>query len=318
MQDVVLSAVGSLVDEEDVMTFLEEKVENILEDIREEYKIEGPFTRETMPLVRLRVDYSGFKKISSMRFGQKFVGKVANHDEILLLHRKAAKKKASNAKGKEALPENEFDNLLLSREDGKAPPIHDLVNKHLNIVGHMSILRNIKMAEAVQKFVEKTEKDAIEDYFDRALQERKKELINDPGIKSRADIDEAVASQMPLEGENIDVGDLGDDVKVEDMEISGSKPSASMSAPPSKMKRKRKIQSVDLSGISSDSDPDYIEVKEEVDDFEFEDSQAKKSRTKRARASTKKKASAKGKENRRRQGSIRQYMSLSMSGSQAT
>jgi double-strand break repair protein MRE11 len=29
-----------------------------------------------LPLIRLRVDYSGFSTINSQRFGQKFVGKV--------------------------------------------------------------------------------------------------------------------------------------------------------------------------------------------------------------------------------------------------
>jgi double-strand break repair protein MRE11 len=30
-----------------------------------------------LPLIRLRVDYSGFSTINSQRFGQKFVGKVS-------------------------------------------------------------------------------------------------------------------------------------------------------------------------------------------------------------------------------------------------
>jgi hypothetical protein len=33
-----------------------------------------------LPLIRLRVDYSGFSTINSQRFGQKFVGKVSGAD----------------------------------------------------------------------------------------------------------------------------------------------------------------------------------------------------------------------------------------------
>jgi double-strand break repair protein MRE11 len=47
-----------------------------------------------VPLIRVRVDYTGFTTINPQRFGQKFVGKVANPHDILLFT-KAAKKRAS-------------------------------------------------------------------------------------------------------------------------------------------------------------------------------------------------------------------------------
>jgi len=60
----------------------------------------------TMPLIRLRVrvilgsgvpsklthsqqvDYTGFSTVNPQRFGQRFVGRVANPNEILLFHKK--------------------------------------------------------------------------------------------------------------------------------------------------------------------------------------------------------------------------------------
>jgi hypothetical protein len=42
----------------------------------------------------MQVDYTGFTTINPQRFGQKFVGKVANPHDILLFT-KAAKKRAS-------------------------------------------------------------------------------------------------------------------------------------------------------------------------------------------------------------------------------
>lgn len=45
-----------------------------------------------LPLVRLRVDYTGFSTINAQRFGQKFVGKVANPHDILLWQKAAARK----------------------------------------------------------------------------------------------------------------------------------------------------------------------------------------------------------------------------------
>ena len=45
-----------------------------------------------LPLIRLKVDYTGFSTINSQRFGQKFVGKVANPHDVLHWHKAAAKK----------------------------------------------------------------------------------------------------------------------------------------------------------------------------------------------------------------------------------
>ena len=45
-----------------------------------------------LPLVRMRVDYSGASTVSSQRFGQKFVGKVANPQDMLLWHKASTKK----------------------------------------------------------------------------------------------------------------------------------------------------------------------------------------------------------------------------------
>lgn len=43
----------------------------------------------TKPLIRLKVEYSGgFSTINPQRFGQRFVGRVANPNDILLFHRK--------------------------------------------------------------------------------------------------------------------------------------------------------------------------------------------------------------------------------------
>lgn len=50
-----------------------------------------------LPLVRLKVDYSGFMTINPQRFGQKYVGKVANPQDILIFS-KASRKGRSDVK----------------------------------------------------------------------------------------------------------------------------------------------------------------------------------------------------------------------------
>ncbi|KAF7836778.1 double-strand break repair protein MRE11 [Senna tora] len=55
-----------------------------------------------LPLIRIKVDYSGFMTINPQRFGQKYVGKVANPQDILIFS-KAAKR----AKGEGKIDDSE-------------------------------------------------------------------------------------------------------------------------------------------------------------------------------------------------------------------
>ncbi|KAG6524911.1 hypothetical protein ZIOFF_014856 [Zingiber officinale] len=51
-----------------------------------------------LPLVRIKVDYSGFSTINPQRFGQKYVGKVANPQDILIFSKTAKKRQSTEEK----------------------------------------------------------------------------------------------------------------------------------------------------------------------------------------------------------------------------
>lgn len=51
-----------------------------------------------LPLIRLKVDYSGFMTINPQRFGQKYVGKVANPQDILIFSKAAKKREPGEGK----------------------------------------------------------------------------------------------------------------------------------------------------------------------------------------------------------------------------
>lgn len=42
----------------------------------------------TIPLIRLKVEYNGFSTVNPSRFGQRYVGRVANPNDILLFYKK--------------------------------------------------------------------------------------------------------------------------------------------------------------------------------------------------------------------------------------
>lgn len=47
----------------------------------------------------LQVDYSGFSTINAQRFGQKFVGRVANPQDLLLFSKAALRKEKAQGPG---------------------------------------------------------------------------------------------------------------------------------------------------------------------------------------------------------------------------
>ena len=51
-----------------------------------------PGATPKLPLVRLRVDYTGFSTINAQRFGQRFVNKVANPQDLLIWHKAAVRR----------------------------------------------------------------------------------------------------------------------------------------------------------------------------------------------------------------------------------
>lgn len=92
---------------------------------------------EVLPLIRLRVDYTGFSTLNSQRFGQRFVGKVANPHDILLWSKAAARKAKEGAAAGGAAGAAEGAAGALGLTEGLRPEqldqvqIEDLVAQHL-------------------------------------------------------------------------------------------------------------------------------------------------------------------------------------------
>ena len=72
--------------------FLEGKVQAMVNEAMRRQASGAAAAEKRLPLVRLRVDYTGCTTINSQRFGQKFVGKVANPHDVLHWHKAAAKR----------------------------------------------------------------------------------------------------------------------------------------------------------------------------------------------------------------------------------
>ena len=116
--------------------------------------------RPDLPLIRLRVEYTGFPRITNInKFGQKFVGRVANPEDLLLFskQKKAPVRKGAGAAGAGGKDEEkQVDSFLHSGDQSRPPPIHELVTILIRQQkGQLNVLTESKMAEMVDDYVNK-------------------------------------------------------------------------------------------------------------------------------------------------------------------
>ena len=127
-----------------VENFLVQKVEEMIAKAKEE-------NPKKKPLVRVRVDYTGFEKLSAQRFGQHFVGKVANPSEVLLL----SKKKTISVRGNNA--QEILDSIV--PEKTESTRIEDLIPSFIK--ANQTILPEHDLNRALQNFVNKQDNTAL-------------------------------------------------------------------------------------------------------------------------------------------------------------
>ena len=131
------------------------------------YKLQRP----DEVLVRVRVDHGGFSSLNNQRFGAKFVGEVANPNDILLFHRKKDPKLASTVKKQGIKP--------IAPEELERTNMEDLVREQLVAVpeGKLQLLGEKDLSEALEEYVDKSMTAAIPDVAVDLLDKTQKTLI---------------------------------------------------------------------------------------------------------------------------------------------
>jgi double-strand break repair protein MRE11 len=175
IDEVVLSeALGDSTDLENeneaVMDLLTKKVNEMIAKAEEETR-GSPAPKQ--PLIRLKVEYAGYETINPQRFGQRFVGKVANPNDILLFYRK----KTTNLRAfKDKQEEEDAAEEMLRRATAASRPdaldeqkMEDLITQFLGPTTSLDLLPEIEFNDALYKFVEKDEKNAIADFVAKKL-----------------------------------------------------------------------------------------------------------------------------------------------------
>eukprot|EP01147_Barroeca_monosierra_P010148 gene10148-2312_t len=149
--------------ERDVEEFLFTKVQELLEELHHELSVEleqpvsdsGESSSQIrLPLIRIRVEYTGYPSLSNQRFGQRFAEHVANPRDILLFYRKRSYRPRSTQHLGEAPPEmpepldqDSIEDLVIRLISQSPDPPH--------------LIKFKQFQEAMKLFVDKDESEAI-------------------------------------------------------------------------------------------------------------------------------------------------------------
>ncbi|XP_029770953.1 double-strand break repair protein MRE11 isoform X2 [Suricata suricatta] len=170
-----------------IQSFCLEKIKEMLENAERERL--GNSRQPEKPLIRLRVDYSGgFEPFSVLRFSQKFVDQVANPKDVIHFFRHREQKENTGE-------EINFGKFITKPSEGTTLRVEDLVKQYFQTAEknvQLSLLTERGMGEAVQEFVDKEEKDAIEELVKFQL-EKTQRFLKERHIDALEDkIDEEV------------------------------------------------------------------------------------------------------------------------------
>ncbi|XP_006018710.1 double-strand break repair protein MRE11, partial [Alligator sinensis] len=194
MEDIVLANHPDIFNPDDpkvtqtIQAFCMEKVDAMLD--KSEMERLGSPRQPEKPLIRLRVDYTGgFEPFNVHRFSQKFMDRVANPKDIVHFFRHREQKEKN---------ENEINfGKLFSRpaSEGTTLRVEDLVKQYFQTAEkkvQLSLLTERGMGEAVQEFVDKEEKDAIEELVKFQLEKTQRFLKERRTDAEEEKIDEEV------------------------------------------------------------------------------------------------------------------------------
>lgn len=186
----------------EVTRFLMSIVEELIEEAKQEWletqeePEEGDHDEESreipLPLVRLRVEIStpdggAFECENPQRFSNRFVGKVANVNDVVQFHRK--KKGASRKK-------DDTDEVAVSHLEGLDTVKVDQLVKEFLASQSLSILPQNTFGDAVAQFIDKDDKHAMEMFVNESLQSQVKHLMSLDGDADDMDDDEQAQSSL--------------------------------------------------------------------------------------------------------------------------
>ncbi|KAG7664559.1 MRE11 [[Candida] subhashii] len=175
----------------DVIAYLTEEVEKAIQIANQTYKENNPdmFDEEDdeeeteannknnipLPLIRLKVEYSGGFEIENVRrFSNRFVGKIANANDVIQFYKKR-EKPAINI-GKKVKFDKDLINESISNTKTTELQLQDIINDFMGQT-QLALLPETGLHEAVKKFIDNDDKNSLNQYIEKEIKNETKMLL---------------------------------------------------------------------------------------------------------------------------------------------
>ncbi|AGO10952.1 AaceriAFR553Cp [[Ashbya] aceris (nom. inval.)] len=200
MEDISLKDVEGLKphDKEAIAKYLVEQVERLIERARTMCieRLRAARREEDsevmLPLIRLRVNYSAgpdapmdYQVENPRRFSNRFVGKVANANNVVHFY----KRRQARGGGQKVDAAVDLDSLVDYSNQTSDLEVQTLVRDLLTDM-NLSLLPEIGLNEAVRKFVDKDEKNALKQFIDHEVDHEVKVLATSKEVLQTDNIDD--------------------------------------------------------------------------------------------------------------------------------
>ncbi|KAF5208573.1 putative double-strand break repair protein [Clavispora lusitaniae] len=156
----------------DIADFLVSQVEEMIEQAKQDEENEEQdethektSSENMLPLIRLRVDHTGDYEVeNARRFSNRFVGRVANVNDILLYHQKKASRQPQRK---------------LAEPQAREPSNVSIQQLLQSVLGDSSLflVAEDRIFDATKKFIEQDDKEVLAEYVEKAVEDATKSLL---------------------------------------------------------------------------------------------------------------------------------------------
>ncbi|XP_073973424.1 double strand break repair nuclease mre11 isoform X2 [Rhodnius prolixus] len=141
-----------------IQEYVDKYIRSKLLEKAKDLKTDDP-NQPTLPLIRLRIEYEEeYECFNVVRFGQTFTGQVANPANMVIMKRKAAARTSRKGNRAADAPEPSIPDINISMTELIEQYFEGLPEK-----AHMKVLSRTWLAEGMSRFIDKDEKDALDD-----------------------------------------------------------------------------------------------------------------------------------------------------------
>ncbi|KAI3404771.2 MRE11 [Candida oxycetoniae] len=192
LRDIVLSKTDLIpgkASKSDVIAFLVREVESVIERASNNHNHVSTTTRTRnsinsqngqppmLPLVRLRVEYSGGYEIENVRrFSNQFVGRIANVNDVVQFYKKKTPQQTDVLMKRTKFDADLVEENLNAKKTTELA-LQDIVSNFLKQT-QLALIPEAGLNEAVKKFVENDDKSSLSHYINNEIKKETKILLN--------------------------------------------------------------------------------------------------------------------------------------------